>query len=37
MKYIVNNKNRELTATKSMELLGLKRNTFYKLLKQYEA
>ncbi|MBP2023136.1 DNA invertase Pin-like site-specific DNA recombinase [Clostridium punense] len=30
-------KNRELTATKSMELLGLKRNTFYKLLKQYEA
>lgn len=27
---------RELTASKAMELLGLKRNTFYKLLKQYD-
>lgn len=29
-------KVRELTATKAMELLGLKRNTFYKLIKDYE-
>lgn len=29
-------KNRELTGTKAMELLGLKRNTFYKLIKEYE-
>lgn len=29
-------KVRELTATKAMELLGLKRNTFYKLVKEYE-
>ncbi|MDB2160463.1 recombinase family protein [Clostridium butyricum] len=29
-------KNRELTGIKAMELLGLKRNTFYKLIKQYE-
>jgi len=29
-------KNRELTAIKAMELLKLKRNTFYKLVKQYE-
>lgn len=28
-------KTRELTGTKAMELLGLKRNTFYKLVKQY--
>lgn len=30
-------KSRELTGTKAMELLGLKRNTFYKLVKEYEA
>lgn len=30
-------KNRELTGTKAMEMLGLKRNTFYKLVKEYEA
>ncbi|NFG59698.1 recombinase family protein [Clostridium botulinum] len=29
-------KNRELTGTKAMELLGLKRNTFYKLVKEYD-
>ncbi|WP_138206378.1 recombinase family protein [Haloimpatiens lingqiaonensis] len=29
-------KNRELTGTKAMEQLGLKRNTFYKLVKKYE-
>ena len=29
-------KNRELTGTKAMELMGLKRNTFYKLVKEYE-
>lgn len=29
-------KNREITGTKAMELLNLKRNTFYKLLKEYE-
>lgn len=29
-------KNRELTGTKAMEQLGLKRNTFYKLKKKYE-
>lgn len=29
-------KNRELTGTKAMKLLNLKRNTFYNLLKQYE-
>ena len=29
-------KNRELTAIKSMELLGLKKNTFYKLAKLAE-
>lgn len=29
-------KCRELTAAKAMELLGLKRNTFYKLVKEYE-
>jgi len=29
-------KNRALTGTKAMELLGLKRNTFYKLVKEYE-
>lgn len=29
-------KNRELTGTKAMELLELKRNTFYKLVKEYE-
>lgn len=27
-------KNRELTANKAMELLGLKRNTFYKLVRE---
>ena len=27
-------KNRELTAGKAMELLGLKRNTFYKLVSE---
>ena len=26
--------NRELTGNKAMELLGLKRNTFYKLVKE---
>lgn len=29
-------KTRELTGTKAMEQLGLKRNTFYKLVKEYE-
>lgn len=29
-------KNRELTGTKAMEMLGLKRNTFYKLVKEHE-
>lgn len=29
-------KNKELTAVKSMEILGLKRNTFYRLVKEYE-
>lgn len=29
-------KTRDLTGTKAMELLGLKRNTFYKLIKDYE-
>lgn len=29
-------KNRELTATKAMELMNLKRNTFYNLVKEYE-
>lgn len=29
-------KNEDITATKSMELLGLKRNTFYRLVKKYE-
>lgn len=29
-------KSGSITATKAMELLGLKRNTFYKLVKQYE-
>ena len=28
--------NKEITATKSMELLGLKRNTFYNLVKRYQ-
>ena len=29
-------KNKEITAVKSMEILGLKRNTFYRLVKEYE-
>jgi len=29
-------KSRELTGTKAMELLRLKRSTFYKLIKDYE-
>jgi DNA invertase Pin-like site-specific DNA recombinase len=29
-------KSRELTGMKAMELLGLKKNTFYKLIKEYE-
>ncbi|NFG25983.1 recombinase family protein [Clostridium botulinum] len=29
-------KNRELTGTNAMEQLGLKRNTFYRLVKKYE-
>jgi len=29
-------KTRVLTGTKTMKMLGLKRNTFYKLLKEYE-
>jgi DNA invertase Pin-like site-specific DNA recombinase len=29
-------KTRDLTGTKAMEILGLKRNTFYKLVKNYE-
>lgn len=29
-------KTRQLTGTKAMEVLGLKRNTFYKLVKDYE-
>ena len=28
--------NKEITATKAMELTGLKRNTFYKLVKEYK-
>ena len=28
--------NRNITGNKAMELLGLKRNTFYKLIKKYE-
>ena len=28
---------RELTGIKAMELLGVKKNTFYKLIKEYEA
>lgn len=30
-------KNRDMTGTEAMETLGLKRNTFYKLVKEYEA
>jgi DNA invertase Pin-like site-specific DNA recombinase len=30
-------KTREITGTKAIEQLGLKRNTFYKLVKEYEA
>lgn len=30
-------KSRELTGTKAMELLKLKRNTFYKMVKEYES
>lgn len=30
-------KSREITGTKAMEVLGLKRNTFYKLVKEYES
>lgn len=29
-------KNREINGAKAMELMGLKRNTFYKLIKEYE-
>lgn len=29
-------KNKKITATAFMELIGLKRNTFYKILKEYE-
>lgn len=29
-------KNREITGTKAMEILNLKRNTFYKLIKEFE-
>lgn len=29
-------KTRDLTGTRAMELMGLKRNTFYKLVKDYE-
>ena len=29
-------KSREITGTKAMEDLELKRNTFYKLVKEYE-
>lgn len=29
-------KNREITGTKAMEILNLKRNTFYKLVKEFE-
>ena len=29
-------KNRNISGNKAMELLGLKRNTFYKLIKKYE-
>ena len=35
-KYYSKWKNKELTATNAMELLGLKRNSFYKLVHQYE-
>lgn len=30
-------KNRQITGAKAMETLGLKRNTFYKMVKEYEA
>lgn len=30
-------KNRELTGSKAMQILGLKRNTFYNLIKEYES
>lgn len=30
-------KNRQITGAKAMEMLGLKRNTFYKMIKEYEA
>ncbi|PFV97165.1 recombinase [Bacillus thuringiensis] len=29
-------KNREITGVKFMELLELKKNTFYKIVKEYE-
>jgi predicted DNA-binding transcriptional regulator AlpA len=29
-------RNKEITAVKAMELLGLKRNTFYRLAREYE-
>lgn len=29
-------KHRQITATKAMEILGLKKNTFYKLVKEFE-
>jgi DNA invertase Pin-like site-specific DNA recombinase len=29
-------KNKEITAVRAMELLNLKPNTFYKMVKQYE-
>ncbi|MCZ0853450.1 recombinase family protein, partial [Brevibacillus laterosporus] len=29
-------KNREITSVKFMELLGLKKNSFYKIMKEYK-
>ncbi|MGV2503454.1 recombinase family protein, partial [Priestia megaterium] len=29
-------KNREITGVQFMEVLGLKKNTFYKVIKEYE-
>lgn len=34
--YYLQWKNKDITAVKAMEIMGLKRNTFYKLVKEYE-
>lgn len=36
IKYYTQWKNKEINANRCMELLGLKRTTFYKLVKEYE-